>query len=250
MVDGTLPPEAPKGRGGIENLRPPSSPEEARELGRRGGIASGIARRRRISLREELLALLGAADGLVAKSIVAAMCHEAKRGNVGAFRAIAQVLGELKEVVGIETEELPPPFTIELHDAQYVAAERARTDAEFAGIADELAEAARPLPAPSADAGGNGGGSPANAETRQCDEKGACSPPRGGGYADTPAPPASDCAHVVTHESAWQPKRPLRPSEVEALKRAKREAERQAQPQTAAKPTGRYVALPAGFRKR
>ena len=35
------------------NLKRPSS-EEARELGRRGGIASGIARRRRKALREAL----------------------------------------------------------------------------------------------------------------------------------------------------------------------------------------------------
>jgi hypothetical protein len=125
-------PDNPKaqGRPGIENLRSPSSTDEAREWGRRGGIASGIARRKRITLRDELSALLEAKDGVVAKSIVIAMCTEAKRGNVGAFRAIAQVLGELKEVV--EMPDLPPPFVIEVHDPAYVEAERKRQEAMMA----------------------------------------------------------------------------------------------------------------------
>lgn len=232
--------------------------EFAMMLEKAGGFKSRVAKQLGISvsavchriqrseyLREACKTVEETILDLAEASLVAA----AQKGEPWAVTFILKCKGrkrgwiERQDVVfGDGGEEPPPPFMIELHDAQYVAAERARTDAEFAGIADELAEAARPLPAPSADAGGNGGGSPANAETRQCDEKGACSPPRGGGYADTSAPPASDCAHVVTHESAWQPKRPLRPSEVEALKRAKREAERQAQPQTAAKPTGRYVA--------
>lgn len=37
---------------GIENLVPVQSAEEARERGRKGGIASGVARRRKRSLRE------------------------------------------------------------------------------------------------------------------------------------------------------------------------------------------------------
>ena len=40
------------------NLKRPSS-DEARELGRRGGVASGIARRRRKALREALDVYLG-----------------------------------------------------------------------------------------------------------------------------------------------------------------------------------------------
>ena len=35
-----------------ENLRPPFSPSEAREQGRKGGIACGVARRRKKSMRE------------------------------------------------------------------------------------------------------------------------------------------------------------------------------------------------------
>jgi len=58
------------------------------------------------------------------------MCLEAKRGNVGAFRAIAQVMGELREVV--EMPDLPPPFVIELHDPAFVEAERRRQEAAMA----------------------------------------------------------------------------------------------------------------------
>ena len=44
---------------GAENLIPTNqrSKEEARELGRKGGIASGIARRERKTLKDELLML-------------------------------------------------------------------------------------------------------------------------------------------------------------------------------------------------
>ena len=123
-------------RGGIANLRPPSTTDEAREWGRRGGIASGEARRKRASLRDELVALLSAEGGVVAKSITVAICGEAKRGNVGAFKAIAQVLGELKEVIGVEAEALPPPIVIPIHDHAFVEAERERQRREFAEIAE------------------------------------------------------------------------------------------------------------------
>lgn len=123
-------------RGGIANLRRPSSTDEAREWGRRGGIASGESRRRKASLRDELVALLTAHDGTVAKAIAVAICKEAKNGNVGAFRAIAQVLGELKEVIGIEGDSLPPPIVLSVHDAGFIEAERERQKREFAEVVD------------------------------------------------------------------------------------------------------------------
>lgn len=126
-----------KQRGGVANLRPPSTSEEAREYGRRGGIASGIARRKRITLRDELTALFEANGGVVARSIAVAICKEAKNGNVGAFRAIAQVLGELKEFFEPQ-DALPPPIVISVHDPAYIEAERERQKREFA----ELSEAA------------------------------------------------------------------------------------------------------------
>lgn len=47
-----------KRRGNVDNLRPPSSTEEARERGRKGGIASGRARAARKSFAETLKAML------------------------------------------------------------------------------------------------------------------------------------------------------------------------------------------------
>lgn len=43
---------------GIENLNPVKTEEEAREKGRKGGIASGKARREKKAMRETLAALL------------------------------------------------------------------------------------------------------------------------------------------------------------------------------------------------
>ena len=114
--------ETDRRRGNAANLRPASTSEEARERGRRGGIASGEARRRRAGLRDALAALLsveGVADG-----IAVAMCSEARRGNVGAFKAIAQVMGELSTVV--ELPDLPPPVVIGFHDSAFVERERER----------------------------------------------------------------------------------------------------------------------------
>ena len=45
---------------GADNLKPPQSTEEARERGKKGGIASGKARRERKSIREGLNAILTA----------------------------------------------------------------------------------------------------------------------------------------------------------------------------------------------
>lgn len=133
---GSATPEPSAQRGGIANLRRPSTTDEAREWGRRGGIASGEARRRRASLRDDLVALLTAHNGTVSKAIAVAICKEAKNGNVGAFRAIAQVLGELKEVIGIEGDSLPPPIILSVHDAGFIEAERERQKREFAEVVD------------------------------------------------------------------------------------------------------------------
>ena len=81
---------------GKENLRVPTS-EEAREIGRKGGIASGEARRRRKTLKEELLLMLEEED--VQRSIAAALVNEAINGTNagsvrGAFETIRDTIGE------------------------------------------------------------------------------------------------------------------------------------------------------------
>ena len=66
--------------------------EERRELAKKAGIASGEARRRKKTLREELLLLLETND--TQNKISAAMIEEAMNGNVKAFTAIRDTIGE------------------------------------------------------------------------------------------------------------------------------------------------------------
>lgn len=76
------------------NLIPTSerSKEEVREIGRKGGIASGKARRERKTLKEELLLLLEKGD--TQEKISLAMIQEALDGNTKAFEVIRDTIGE------------------------------------------------------------------------------------------------------------------------------------------------------------
>ena len=96
------------------NLKRPSS-EEARELGRRGGVASGIARRRRKALREAadiFLALplpdkdevkrlrklgLGMDDIDVQMGIVARLAQMAMLGDTKAAKLLFDIVGSEPE---------------------------------------------------------------------------------------------------------------------------------------------------------
>ena len=82
---------------GKENLRPVSSTEEARERGRKGGLASGVARRKRKTLKEELLLMLSDSD--IQQKISLALINEAINGNnagsvTKAFEVIRDTIGE------------------------------------------------------------------------------------------------------------------------------------------------------------
>jgi hypothetical protein len=79
---------------GYENLIPTNkrSKEEARELGRKGGIASGIARRERKTLREELTMLLEEDDNNLKISV--ALLKRALDGDISAFTTIRDTIGE------------------------------------------------------------------------------------------------------------------------------------------------------------
>ena len=73
------------------------SPEEVREMGRKGGLASGAARRRRKTLREELLAILSDTDAQ--QKVSAALVQEAIGGNragsvARAFEILRDTIGE------------------------------------------------------------------------------------------------------------------------------------------------------------
>ena len=80
-----------------QNLKPVSSKKEARERGRKGGLASGEARRKRKTLKEELLLMLS--DGDIQQKISLALINEAINGNnagsvTKAFEVIRDTIGE------------------------------------------------------------------------------------------------------------------------------------------------------------
>lgn len=74
-----------------ENLIPITS-EEAKRRGRNGGIKSGIAKRARKTLKEELLLLLS--SGNIQEKMSLAIIQEALNGNVKAFESIRDTIGE------------------------------------------------------------------------------------------------------------------------------------------------------------
>lgn len=101
---------------GVENLIPTNqrSKEEARELGRKGGIASGKARRERKTLKEELIMLLEDDDNNLKISV--ALLKRALDGDISAFTTIRDTIGE-KPTDRIEADvNSEVNITIELSD--------------------------------------------------------------------------------------------------------------------------------------
>ena len=66
--------------------------EEAKKNGRKGGIASGKARRKRKTLKGELLLMLE--DEEVQKSVAVALINQAQKGDVKAFGMLRDTIGE------------------------------------------------------------------------------------------------------------------------------------------------------------
>ena len=92
-----------------QNLIPNSerTPSELREMARNGGLASGEARRKRKTLKEELLLMLS--DGDVQQKISIALINEAINGNnagsvTKAFEGIRDTIGE-KPADKVETKQ-------------------------------------------------------------------------------------------------------------------------------------------------
>lgn len=99
-----------------ENLKTPRSTNEAREWGAKGGKASGVARRKKKAMREEFEELLSLTltnpkliqnleglgipvkkDTTIQTAILAAMIHQAAKGNVKAFKEIKETIAPTKE---------------------------------------------------------------------------------------------------------------------------------------------------------
>lgn len=74
------------------NLKPVRTKSEARRRGKKGGIASGKARKERKALREELLLLLSKDD--TQEKVSLALIKQALDGNTKAFEVIRDTIGE------------------------------------------------------------------------------------------------------------------------------------------------------------
>lgn len=77
-----------------QNLKPQNkrTKSEQREIAKKGGKASGEARRERQQLKEELMSLLS--DGDTQEKICLALVKQALRGNIKAFEIIRDTIGE------------------------------------------------------------------------------------------------------------------------------------------------------------
>ena len=93
-----------------QNLKPVRSKEEARERGRQGGKKSGEARRKRKTLREELLALLS--QNKTQERMSLAIIDKALNGDTKAFEVIRDSIGEKpKDKLELEQDK---PFEVKI----------------------------------------------------------------------------------------------------------------------------------------
>lgn len=107
-----------------QNLKPIRTESEAREKGRNGGIASGIARREKKTVQKILgdfldlgitqnktLEALARKDGLSTdgsiKDLVTAVCvlNTLKKGDISELEKIAKLLGEQTEIADTEAQK-------------------------------------------------------------------------------------------------------------------------------------------------
>ena len=96
-----------------QNLIPNSerTPSELREMARNGGLASGEARRKRKTLKEELLLML--AKGETQQSVTLALIEKAMSGDTKAFEVIRDTIGE-KPVDKVMIADVEPSVIAEV----------------------------------------------------------------------------------------------------------------------------------------
>ena len=99
---------------GVENLKPVRSKEEARERGKRGGIASGKARKQRKTMKEELLLLLATGD--TQKNLSLALISKALNGDTRAFEVIRDTIGEKPKEEIEQKQEIKVVMDTELEE--------------------------------------------------------------------------------------------------------------------------------------
>ena len=151
---------------GMDNLIPNSerSPEEVRENGRRGGIASGVARRRKKDLREACLAILETeittktGDKMTgSEAMVAKLFQQAMKGNIKAFIALRDTAGQ-KPVEKLVVSDVDPSVINEVENmvAGATAADTTAADDNIDDVTDDASTPARddaPFPPPAPVAG-------------------------------------------------------------------------------------------------
>ena len=95
------------------NLIPNSerTPNELREMARNGGLASGEARRKRKTLKEELLLMLS--EGETQQSVTLALIEKAMSGDTKAFEVIRDTIGE-KPVDKVMIADVEPSVIAEV----------------------------------------------------------------------------------------------------------------------------------------
>lgn len=104
-----------------KNLKPVTqrSKSEQREIQKKGGIASGKARRAKKTFKELLkiaLEMSTKSGNTNAEEIVASMIRKAQSGDVKAFEAIRDTIGEKpKDEVDLTTQEKTPEGMIEMY---------------------------------------------------------------------------------------------------------------------------------------
>ncbi len=96
-----------------QNLIPNSerTPSELREMARNGGLASGEARRKRKTLKEELLLMLS--EGETQQSVTIALIEKAMSGDTKAFEVIRDTIGE-KPVDKVMIADVEPSVIAEV----------------------------------------------------------------------------------------------------------------------------------------
>ena len=94
-----------------QNLKPVTSKKEASERGRKGGLASGEARRKRKTLKEELLLMLS--EGETQQSVTLALIEKAMSGDTKAFEVIRDTIGE-KPVDKVMIADVEPSVIAEV----------------------------------------------------------------------------------------------------------------------------------------
>lgn len=124
-----------------QNLIPTTqlSETERRELGRKGGIASGEARRRRKQLREDILAMLDeevefkTKDGKSFKATVQAgvarkLIKQASEGNLKAIELMAKLTGDFEQRLKVEADVTGEIARLDLGDLDPEALAKFLTD--------------------------------------------------------------------------------------------------------------------------